>query len=42
LNFRLYTKTILVISVVLITVFAVIAYFTDLATADLSDQQKRE
>jgi len=42
LNLRLYTKTILVISAVLITVFAVIAYFTDLATASLSDQQERE
>ncbi|MCG3162026.1 MAG: Adaptive-response sensory-kinase SasA [Acidobacteria bacterium] len=39
---KLWFKTILVISVVLIAVFAVIAYFTDLATASLSDQQERE
>ncbi|MGE0129830.1 MAG: sensor histidine kinase [Blastocatellales bacterium] len=41
MNLRLYTKTILVISAVLIAVFAVIAYFTDLATARLSAQQEQ-
>lgn len=41
-RFKLYVKTVLVISAVLIAVFAVIAYFTDLATANLSDQQEQE
>lgn len=39
---KLHTKTIIIISAVLITVFVVIAYFSDLATVNLSNQQEQE
>jgi len=39
---KLHTKTIIIISFVVLTVFVVIAYFSDLATKDLNAQQERE
>src|SRR5215813_2720097 len=39
---KLHTKTIIIISFVLFTVFAVIAYFSDLATKNLNTQQEQE
>jgi two-component system, NtrC family, sensor kinase len=39
---KLHTKTVIMISAVLLAVFAVIAYFTNLATINLSQQQEQE
>src|SRR5262249_8022493 len=39
---KLHTKTIIIISFVLLTVFAVIAYFSDLATNKLNAKQEQE
>src|SRR4029434_5618493 len=39
---KLHTKTVIMISAVLLAVFAVIAYFTNLATINLSEQQEQE
>jgi len=39
---KLHTKTIIIISGVLLAVFAVIAYFSDLATNNLNRQQEQE
>jgi two-component system, NtrC family, sensor kinase len=39
---KLHTKTVIMISAVLLAVFAVIAYFTNLATISLSEQQEQE
>jgi two-component system, NtrC family, sensor kinase len=38
----LHAKTIIILSCVLITIFVVIAYISDLATSTLNDQQERE
>jgi signal transduction histidine kinase len=39
---KLHTKTVIMISAVLLAVFAVIGYFTNLATINLSEQQEQE
>ena len=39
---KLHTKTIIILSFVLLTVFAVIAYFSNLATNNLNAQQEQE
>jgi signal transduction histidine kinase len=41
-SLKLHTRTTLVTSAVLIAVFAVIAYFSDLAISKVSDQQERQ
>src|SRR5262249_33580333 len=39
---KLHTKTIIILSLVLLTVFVVIAYFSDLATSKLNAKQEQE
>ena len=41
-SFKLHTKTTIVVSAVLVAVFAIIAYFSDLAVMRVSDQQEQE
>lgn len=41
-SFKLHIKTTIVVSAVLVAVFAIIAYFSDLAVTRVSDQQEQE